>query len=153
MIEFDPLTAVDVAIAKKSERERQEEIKWQDEQRQRMHIPTAREVDVMLGKRLVSAARKALQHSDNPRYHDQLAEGLALQGQWHAAVTTVHNPSQRDEYLRVIAAIEEQHKCSCPETQRVNGSLIPSKFLKKEIVYDGKSVQLYYCTTCDTLQC
>lgn len=144
MTEFDPLAAVETALSQKSQEERNKEVAWQQEQRSKMRIPSALEINYILGCRMADAAQKALEADDDHAAFDKLAQGLALQGKWGEAIAAARDLQLKRQFQEVFAAVTSNHNCQCPDGD---------KFIKQEVLHEQRPVKLIFCTKCELLQC
>lgn len=149
MIDFDINTAIETAIARKTDVERAEEQRLQAEGAAKLSLPTPLQIRQQLGARMARAAAKELQAQPSDDACNRLAEGLALQGHYHEAVKVAQDQRLRDIYQRVIDATNNTEVCGCPKRQ--NGQ--ETTFLQDTIVFEDKVVQVYKCTICKTLRC
>lgn len=144
MTEFDPLAAVETALSQKSQEDRDKEASWQKEQRARMRVPSALEINYTLGYRIADAARRAIEADDDHAQFDRLAQGLALQGKWGEAIITARDLQLKRQFQEIFAAVTSGHNCKCPDSD---------KFIKQEVLHDDRPVKLLFCTKCELLQC
>lgn len=149
MTEFDPMTAVGAALERKTEREREEEARFQAEQRAKLQLPNEIDIRAQLGARMVSAAQAALEEADDDMELTRLAEGYALQGDYRKAIALTRDETRRQEYVALIEATENSVPCTCPNM--VNK--VSTKFIKDRILFDGQVRNIIACTICRKLTC
>lgn len=149
MMDFDVETAVQAAIARKSDAEREEELRLQAERLAQISMPTPLQVRASLGRRIETTARKELVAAPSDEAHDRLAEGLALQGLYHAALEAVRGPRLRASYEEVIAAAANTTPCACPKRQ--NGQ--DTSFVKDTVLFEDRVIHLRKCILCKTVTC
>lgn len=148
-MEFDIQTAVNAALARKTDLERQEELKFQEERRKELKTPSSISARAELGKRMVALAETNL--DENPTDFDltRLAEGLAFQGHYQDAHDITRDPLKRNEYAQIIEAIAGKADCACPTKQQNQ----PTRFVKDIILIDGNERNLIACALCGNQTC
>lgn len=148
-MEFDIQTAVSAALARKSDLERQEELKYQEERQRELGTMSPISARADLGKRMVSMAEHALETAPSEFELTRLAEGLALQGYYREAHQITTDVVKQAEYAGIIKAIDGNANCSCPNKQQN----LPTRFIKDIVLVDGKERNLIACSLCGNLTC
>lgn len=149
MTDFDPYAAVDAVVSRKSEREREEEARFQAEQRAKLQLPTELDTRAQLGARMVELAHVALADGHDDFECSRLAEGYALQGDYRQAAALTKDDAKRAEYDRIIAAVDNPQDCGCPKKSGANSTL----FLQDRILFDGQIKNILMCTICRKIRC
>ena len=148
-MEFDPVNAVNEAVARKTKQDKEDEARFQAEQRARYQVPTDLEVRSELGRRVTKTAYEMLESAVSIEAFNRLASGYAMQGDYEMAVKFIQDPETRKEYERVLTALHTHQDCSCPKK---NGS-VDTRFVKDRIVHDGTIKNLIACAICGHLRC
>lgn len=149
MTDFDPITAVNTLLERKTDREREEEARYQAEKRAALHLPSELDIRAQLGARMVMMAQTALEATDDDFEQSRLAEGYALQGDYRKAATLTKDSARKTYYEQIIAAVENPNKCSCPPK---NGNL-SNIFTKDRILFDGQVREVLACAICGHIRC
>lgn len=148
-MDFDYIHAIESALEKKTDKERQEELEAQIAGRQRMNVPTVAESKVIQGERIEEIAKRNIAVDPTDDAYNQLAYGMFLQGKLEQAIATVKDDSKRRAYMAVLNAVNGAAKCNCaeknPKTQ--------TSFLSDQIWVRGKITNLYTCIVCGLIQC
>jgi hypothetical protein len=149
MTDFDPLVAVNTVIEKKSEREREEEARFQADERAKLHLPTEVDIRAQLGARMVTMAQAALEENDDDFEATRLAEGYALQGDYRKAALITRDAARKREYEVIIAAVDNPQDCLCP----VKSQNSSTRFVKDRILFEGQVRELIACSLCKNIKC
>lgn len=148
-MEFDPYAAVEAVVARKTDKEREEEARSQAEQRAKLQLPTELDVRAQLGARMVYLAQAALGQAEEDFEYTRMAEGYALQGDYRKALELSRDPERVAEYQRIVDAVEHPTECGCPK--QVGTTQV--QFLKDKILFDGQVKNILACTMCRNIRC
>lgn len=148
-MEFDPLKAVNAVIAQKTDIDKEEEARYQAEQRAKYNVPTELEVRCELGRRVVKTAYELLENKVSIAEFNRLASGYALQGEYEMALRFVQDDELRKQYESVLKGLNTTADCSCPKK---NGS-VDTRFIKDRIFHDGTIKTLIACAICGHMRC
>lgn len=150
MTDFDPINAVNTLLARKTEREREEEVRYQAEQRGKLHLPTEIDIRAQLGARMVEMAQAAIECADDDDFeYSRMAEGYALQGDYIKAAALTRMPNKQQEYQRIIEAVTNPTSCACPKQAGTQSNI----FTKDRILYDGQVKDVLACAICGHIKC
>jgi len=111
MTNFDVEKAIAASLASKTDQEREEWEKFQNEQRAGLQLGDGR---VLFGKRQVELAFNQLDRDDVDRdfEFERMAEGYALQGDFLRAYVLTTNSQKQKEYKQILDATEMDCLCS-----------------------------------------
>jgi hypothetical protein len=149
MADFNSDLAIEAAIARKSEREREDEARYQAEQRAKLQLPTELDTRAQLGARMVSMAQTVLAEIDDDFEYSRMAEGYALQGDYRKAALLTRDADRRKEYQVLINAMDTPTECGClKNTGKAN-----TQFVKDKILFEGQVRHVVVCTACRHVRC
>lgn len=146
---FDPVVAIETALANKTQRERDEEAAYQARCRAALKLPTALDVRAQIGAQMVEIAQQVLALGEDDFEYTRLAEGYAMQGDYRKAAALTKDVGRQQYYEAVIAAVDNPFECGCP---RKRGAL-SNIFTKDRILFDGQARELLACAVCGHLTC
>lgn len=149
MTEFDVNLALNTAIARKTDAEREEEARFQAEQRAKLNLPTEIDIRAQLGARMTAAAEIALAEQDTDFEVNRYAEGLALQGEYRKALSLTRCPVKRAEYTAIVDGIDNPKDCGCPKKIGTVATL----FTKDRILAEGQVREVLACALCGHIKC
>lgn len=149
MTEFNPELAIEAVAARKSAREREEEARYQAEERAKLQLPTELDNRAQLGARMVSMAQAALEEKEDDFEYSRMAEGYVLQGDYRKAVLLTRDDDRRKEYQVLIDAVDNPTECGCPKQIGKMGT----QFVKDKILFDGQVRHVVVCTVCRHVKC
>jgi len=148
-MEFDPIAAVEAALAAKSDEERTKEKQEQINARQRMNVPSIAEAKVMQGEMIEEVARENIAINPSDDAYNQLAYGMFLQGKLEQAIANVKDEHKKRHYLQVLNAVNGKAKCDCASTRPKQST----QFLSNQLWVRGKMMNLHTCIVCGLIQC
>jgi hypothetical protein len=148
-MDFDANLAVETALSRKTDLERAEEARFQASQRAKLRLPTALELKVELGRRIVESAVSQMKRDPTDETYSRFAEGLALQGEYREAAELTRSPEARAAYAAIVDAFDNPRDCGCP--QRLNN--LPTQFKKETVIVEGKQVDIIGCSLCGHIRC
>lgn len=148
-MEFDAEAAIQAVISQKTDLERAEEARYQAEQRAKLRLPSDLEMKVEMGRRMTKTAMRMLAVAESDDAYSRLAEGLALQGEYRQAAALAPKASQKEEYQKVVDAIDNPHDCGCPLLM----NRLPTRFTKEKIIAEGRQTQITACSLCGHIRC
>jgi hypothetical protein len=149
MTNFDAIQAINTAIATKTDAERDEEARFQAEQRAKLNLPTEIDIRAQLGARMVAAAEQALAEHPSEFETNRYAEGLALQGEYRKALELTQCSVKRAEYQAIVNGIDNPVDCACPKKR----GQISTIFTKDRIFAEGRVREVLACALCGHIKC
>lgn len=148
-MEFDIDKAIQARLASKTDQEREEEARFQTEQRAKFNVPTDSEIRSELGRRMMASALETLAEGVSIEALDKLAASYALQGDYESALRFIQDPTVRAVYMKIHKGLQTAEDCSCPK--KVNG--VDTRFIKDRIPQNGTIRNLIACAICGHLRC
>jgi hypothetical protein len=106
---FDPIKAIESVVSQRTQHEKDEWEKYQEEQRAKLTLLDGR---AMMGVRQVEIALRELENGESDFEYTRLAEGYALQGEFQKAVELTRDALKRSEYQAVLNATEMDCPCN-----------------------------------------
>jgi hypothetical protein len=110
---FDPVKAIQAVVSQRTQYEKDEWEKFQEEQRAKLQLLDGR---AMLGARQVELALRELENGESDFEYTRMAEGYALQGNFEKAVELTRDATKRQEYQEILDATEID--CPCNPKQK-----------------------------------
>jgi hypothetical protein len=110
---FDPIAAIQAVVSQRTQYEKDEWEKFQEEQRAKLQLLDGR---AMLGARQVELALRELENGESDFEYTRMAEGYALQGNFEKAVELTRDATKRQEYQEILDATEID--CPCNPKQK-----------------------------------
>lgn len=148
-MDFDVETAINTALARKTDLEKAEEARIQEEERAKLKLPTAVEIKYNLGVRMVRSAEEVLAEQPSDFEFTRLAEGLALQGKYADALALTKDPNKHAEYTKILDAFQNPRGCGCPAFRGRQATV----FTKDQLLINGEVRDLLACALCGHWKC